>query len=82
MPPAGAHSLNPFENQVYFYHHMQHIQCTHLLRSLNPFENQVYFYANTWTTLIQFTIFRRLNPFENQVYFYACKAEERKETYA
>ena len=36
-------SLNPFENQVYFYA-CRPTQAGVLLRGLNPFENQVYFY--------------------------------------
>ena len=35
-------SLNPFENQVYFYY--ASIWAMRRFHGLNPFENQVYFY--------------------------------------
>ena len=37
-------SLNPFENQVYFYTSIACVFCDASSMGLNPFENQVYFY--------------------------------------
>ena len=41
---AGRDSLNPFENQVYFYVAAVPLGRASALKGLNPFENQVYFY--------------------------------------
>ena len=69
---CGFRSLNPFENQVYFYENCGKEFSTSLVTGLNPFENQVYFYSERSSKV---RAFKRLNPFENQVYFYEIRGE-------
>ena len=71
MNAFSFRSLNPFENQVYFYGYTRCDDCGDWIKGLNPFENQVYFYAPKEKEKWKIENLS-LNPFENQVYFYNC----------
>ena len=55
-------SLNPFENQVYFYRKLADDMAREAWGCLNPFENQVYFYLFAALVVVCFIVFRVLIP--------------------